>query len=266
MEDGARDEKRMPFLDHLEEMRWRILKALAAVVLLAVGCLYFGEVLLNLLTSRLQRLDNPPKLVFLSPAGMLLVRMNVALVAGAILALPVIFYQAWAFIAPGLVEKERSYVLRIVGFSMLCFLAGGALAYEVVVPISLRFMVKMTAPGIDPFFDIRSYIGFVVRFIIAFGLVFEMPVISYFLTKIGLMTPRFLSKNRRYAIVLIFVVAAVLTPPDVLSQILMAIPLIALYEISIWVSKLAGRREVNQRDGFTPNAVPPRAPSTRGPH
>ena len=168
---------------------------------------------------------------------MLMVRLNLSLIGGAILALPIIFYQMWVFIAPGLLGKERSYILRIVGLSVLCFLAGAALAYQVVVPIALRFMIKMAAPGIDPFFDIRNYIGFVVRLLIAFGVVFELPVLSYFLTKIGLMTPKFLSKNRRYAIVLIFILGALLTPPDVFSQLLMAAPLILLYEISILTSK-----------------------------
>lgn len=238
------DEKRMPFLDHLEELRWRILKSLAAVVVLGVACFFFADFFLGLLTSRLQRLDNPPKLVFLSPTGMLLVRLNLALIGGAILALPILFYQAWAFVAPGLMDTERFLVLRIVVLSVACFLAGAFLAYEVVVPLALRFMVNMTVPGIDPFFDIGHYIGFVVRFILVFGLVFELPVVSYLLTRIGLLPPGFLSRHRRYAVVLVFVLAGVLTPgPDVLSQLLMAVPLLLLYEISVWVSKATGGRD-----------------------
>jgi sec-independent protein translocase protein TatC len=165
-------------------------------------------------------------------------------VEGVVLSLPFVLYQLWCFIAPGLLQKERGYLPKVLLYSSLCFLAGAALAYFVVVPMALRFLIGMATPQVQPQFDIGRYISFVLKLTMAFGVVFELPVFSYFLTRMGILTPRFLKRKRAYAIVLIFLTAAILTPPDIFSQILMGLPLILLYEISIWISSLVEREKV----------------------
>lgn len=235
------NDKEMPFLDHLEELRWRILKSLAAIVAMALLCLFFSNHLLTFLLRPARSLDSPPQLMFLKPVGMFMVRLEIGLVGGLVIALPFVLYQAWLFIGPGLFEHERRYVPAIIGASVVCFLLGAALAYFVVIPIALRFMIRMGTESIEPRWDINAYIGFLLRLLVAFGAVFQLPILSYFLSKIGVLTPRFLRKGRAYAIVVIFVLAALLTPPDVLSQLFMALPLIVLYEVSILVSSVATR-------------------------
>lgn len=234
-------DKEMPFLDHLEELRWRILKSLAAIVVMALLSFFFSNHLLVLLERPARSLDPPPQLIFLKPVGMFMVRLEIGLIGGLVLALPFVLYQAWLFIGPGLFEHERRYVPAIIGFSVLCFLLGAALAYFAVIPIALRFMIRMGTESIEPRWDINAYIGFLLQLIVGFGAVFQLPILSYFLSRIGILTPRFLRTGRPYAIVVIFVVAAFLTPPDVVSQLLMAIPLVVLYEVSILVSLLAHR-------------------------
>ena len=231
----------MSFLDHLEEMRWRIIRSLIVVVAATVVCFFFSRQLLDFLTRPAARLHPAPKIIFLSPIGMFTVRLTTSLAAGIILSLPLILYQLWCFIAPGLLEKERRYLPKVLLFSSLCFLAGAALAYFVVVPMALRFLIGMATPEIQPQFDIGRYISFILKLTIAFGIVFELPVFSYFLTQMGILTPQILKRKRVYAIVFIFLIAAILTPPDIFSQILMALPLILLYEVSIWISSLVER-------------------------
>ena len=242
LEEKNTARKEMPFLDHLEELRWRILKSLIAVFVGALLCFYFSERLVDVLVAPARSLDVPPKIIFLKPVGMFLVRLEASLVGGLLLGLPIVLYQIWAFVAPGLLERERRYVPAILLVSIVCFAAGALLAYFVVIPIALRFMIGMATDYIEPQFDINKYIGFMLRLLVAFGVVFELPVFSYFLSKMGILTPRFLRRNRRYAVVVVVVVAAVITPPDVFSQILMAGPLLLLYEVSIWVSAAVHRK------------------------
>ncbi|HID11409.1 MAG TPA: twin-arginine translocase subunit TatC [Candidatus Latescibacteria bacterium] len=237
----ADERKVMSFLDHLEELRWRILKSIIALVLASGVGVAFSDRLIGLLVLPLRRLDPPPKLIFLKPVGMFVVRIEAALLVGAVLASPVVLYQAWRFIAPGLLEHERKAFPLAVVTATGCFLAGVAMAYWAVLPIALRFLVGLGTEYVQAQFDIGRYIGFLLRLCLGFGLVFELPVFSYFLTKLGVLTPGFLQRNRRYAVVGVVALAALLTPPDVASQLLMAGPLLLLYEVSIWVSKLAGR-------------------------
>jgi len=238
---GTDKPKVMSFLDHLEELRWRILKSIIAVVLASGVGVAFSDRLIEFLVLPLRRLDPPPKLIFLKPVGMFIVRMEAALLAGVVLASPVVLYQAWRFIAPGLLEHERRAFPLAIAAATGCFLAGVATAYWVVLPVALRFLVGLGTEYVQAQFDIGQYIGFLLRLCLGFGLVFELPVFSYFLTKLGVLTPGFLQRNRRYAVVGVATLAALLTPPDVASQLLMAGPLLVLYEASIWVSKLAGR-------------------------
>jgi sec-independent protein translocase protein TatC len=235
--------KEMSFLDHLEELRWRILKAIIAVVVGAIACFAFSGYILDFLTLPVLRIEPQPKLIFLSPTGMFFVRITLSLVCGFILALPVIVYQIYAFIVPGLYAHERKHVVPLIVLTFFCFLVGSAFAYFLIIPFGLKFLLGLATPDIEPTLDIGRYIGFVTRIMLAFGLVFELPVLSMFLTRIGLLTPRFLRRIRRYAVVVIAVVAALLTPPDVFTQVMMILPLVILYEISIWISALIYRKK-----------------------
>jgi len=243
MKEGNRDEKEMPFLDHLEELRWRIIKSLAAVGAAALLSFYFSGDLLDVLTRPVKLFRPSPELIYLSPFGMFMVRINVSIAAGIILALPVIFYQAWAFVAPGLLEHERRYVPYVVGLSVFCFVLGALMAYFVVAPLAIRFMVRMGTPDIVPRWDIGKYIGMLLRLVLAFGIIFELPIASYFLSRLGIIGPGSMRRGRRYAVVLMFVLSGLLTPPDVLSQIFMALPLVLLYEVSILIASKAQRQK-----------------------
>ena len=237
------DFKEMPFLDHLEELRWRILKCLGSVFLFTIVAFPFTGVLLNLLTLPNDHLQKPAKLIFLKPAGMLMVRMEVALAVGIIVSLPVLFYQFWQFVGPGLLPKEKKYFLPAIFFTTICFLLGTAFAYFILIPVVLPFLFSMGTETIEPNINITEYMSFVLRLIIIGGMVFELPVLTFFLSRIGLVSPKFLKKYRRYAIVLVFIFSAIVTPPDPMSQLLMAFPLLFLYEISIWISIIGHRRK-----------------------
>jgi len=232
--------KPMPFLDHLEELRWRILKGLAAVAVGAILCGVFADEILAVLKRPILDLEPRPVLIFLKPMGMFVVKLNIALVGGGVLALPVVLYQLWLFMAPGLFANERRYVAFIIVSSTICFVVGSMVCYWGVVPLALKFLVGLGAdPDIQPQFDIGMYIGFVLRLLVAFGVVFELPVATFFLTKVGVLTEKRMRAGRHYAILGGFVLAAVLTPPDPISQLMMALPLVVLYEISIWVARVA---------------------------
>jgi sec-independent protein translocase protein TatC len=234
-----RDEKRMSFLDHLEELRWRILKSLAAIILFSVVAYFFSERLLDFLT---RPVPEDVQLIFTTPTGAFLVSIKAAIIFGVLASLPVIFYQAWQFVAPGLVETEIRLAVAVVASATICFLLGFAFAYYIILPFGLRFLFSFQTTYLTPMPDISSYVGFAGRLFIAFGIVFELPLLSFILSRMGLMTPDFLRRWRRYAIAVIFILAAILTPPDVITQILLAIPLILLYELSVWISAVTTRK------------------------
>lgn len=240
--DASDEGKPMPFLDHLEELRWHLLKGLAAVVIGAIFCGVFANEILHVLTRPVRLMESPPLLQTLKPMGMFLVKLEIALVGGAVLALPLLIYQLWQFVAPGLFASERRFVTFVIGSSTVCFALGAALAYGVVIPLAMAFFVGTTTDtGVVAQFDIGMYIGFVLRLLVAFGIVFELPVLTFFLAKMGLATAERMRNGRRYAILIGVVLAAILTPPDPISQVLMAIPMVLLYEVSIWVARVANR-------------------------
>lgn len=233
----------MSFLEHLEELRWCLIKSVLAVVIGMLAAFPFSGFIIDLLTLPNDKLANPPEMVFLKPAGMLLVRMGVSIMAGIIVAFPVVFYQIWKFVSPALLFKEKKIIWPVIAFSTFCFLLGIGFAYFVMLPFILPFLYSLGTESIIPTINISEYIGFSVQIILVAGLIFELPVASFILTRIGLLTPAFLRKYRRYGIVVIFILAAFLTPPDPGSQLLLAVPLIVLYEISIGISVLAFRQK-----------------------
>ncbi|MGA9117808.1 MAG: twin-arginine translocase subunit TatC [Bacteroidota bacterium] len=243
-------EKEMSFFEHLEELRWRIIRMLIGIVLGTIVCWVFIDFLIDSvlllpithLNATLSAHQQPIHLQNLQPFGQLFVYMEVAIVGGVILSLPNVLYQIWAFIAPGLMPNERKYVRSIVAFSTLCFLAGIVFAYFVMLPAALQFFAGFGTPTIQNNIAINEYMSFIISVLLAAGVVFELPMVSWFLSKIGILRPEFMRKYRRHSIVVIFILAAVLTPgTDPVSQILLAIPLLFLYEISILVSVWAWR-------------------------
>ncbi len=239
--ESSDDIKEMPFLDHLEELRWRIIKSLSAVLCGAILCFAFSEYLVDILT--LPAKTQGIKLITVRPIGMFLVRLNVSLVGGLMISLPLVLYHIWAFVAPGLLEKERRYVPWMVILTIFCFTVGASVSYLLILPIGLNFFAGLAPDYIAVSYNIDDYISFILRLILAFGAAFELPMLSLLLSKIGVVTPELMRKGRRYALIAIIIVAAIFTPPDVLSQLMMAVPLVLLYEISILVSRLAVPKE-----------------------
>ncbi len=238
----GKEEKEMTFLEHIEELRWRIIYSLIGVGIGAVICWIFVDYLVDdvllLPASRVGlHLQN------LKPFGQLMLYFEVAMVGGLILSLPNVFYQLWKFISPALRKNERRYISAIVAFSTLCFLLGIVFAYFIMLPYSLKFVSQFGSKNITNDFAIDEYMTIILSIMLGAGLVFELPMISFFLTKLGILTPQFMRKYRRHAIVIIFIAAAFLSPgTDPVSQIILAVPLIVLYEISIIISKYSRKK------------------------
>ncbi len=240
---GLLDDKEMPFLEHLEEFRGRIIKALIGLILGALICLIFSKPLLQLLLWPTSRVDLPMNIQVLKVQGMFIVTLEIAFFGGIIVSLPYILYQLWMFIAPGLYSHERQYVPRVIFSATFLFLAGVAFAYLVIFPFALDFFLGLAPPSVATNIAVDFYISFIIRLLIIFGIVFELPILSYFLSKMGILTPEWMRKYRKHAIVTIFVLAALFTPPDPFTQVMLGIPLILLYEFSIYISKLVHRRK-----------------------
>jgi len=239
------DEKaEMGFLDHLEELRWRIIKALLGVVAGAIVCGIFSDwIMNNILLAPAMSTKPPMVLINLKPYGQIVLYMQVALVGGIILSIPNIFFQIWKFIEPGLLPHERKYAASVTFFTSLCFLTGIAFAYFVMLPTALGFFAEFGTQSISNNIAVDEYFEFILSVIIAAGLVFELPMVSFFLARLGLLTPKFMQKYRKHAIVIILLLAGLLTPsPDVTSQLILAVPLLILYEISIFIAKIAQKK------------------------
>jgi sec-independent protein translocase protein TatC len=228
----------MPFLDHLEELRWRIIKAVGGIFIATIISFIFIDFFIENIFLLPAKASNI-RLQNLRPFGQLFLYFEVALIIGAILSLPNIFYQFWKFISPALKESERKYIVWIVFFSTFCFFSGIVFAYFVMLPLSLKFAAGFGSVAIENNFAIDEYFSIIISVMLAAGTVFELPMLSFFLSRIGILTPGFMRKYRKHSYVAVFIIAAVLTPgTDPLSQVLLAIPLVFLYEISILVSKI----------------------------
>lgn len=238
-EERGTDE--MGFLEHLEDLRWRVIKALIGVVAGGIIAGIFIDYIMNdFLLAPAKNTTPPLELINLKPYGQLVLYMEVILVCGIIFSVPNIFYQLWRFIEPGLLPKERRYISSIVIFSSICFLGGISFAYFVMLPTALKFFAAFGTQAITNNIAVDEYFGFVISVMLAAGVVFELPMVSFFLSKLGILTPKFMRRYRKHAIVIILILAGVLTPsPDITSQLLLGIPLVLLYEISIIISKLS---------------------------
>lgn len=231
----------MGFLEHLEELRWRLIKAVIGVVLGGIVAGIFIDYIMNdFLLAPAKNTTPPLELINLKPYGQLVLYMEVIIVCGIIISIPNIFYQLWKFIEPGLMPSERKYISSIVVFSSLCFLGGISFAYFVMLPTALKFFAQFGTQAITNNIAVDEYFGFVISVMLAAGIVFELPMVSFFLSKLGILTPKFMRRYRKHAIVIILLLAGILTPsPDVTSQLLLGIPLLILYEVSIIISKFS---------------------------
>jgi sec-independent protein translocase protein TatC len=236
---AERKQGEMPFLEHLEELRKRLLRSALVVIVCAGVSFYFADELVGWFIAPLGGI----KLHVTEVTGSFSAYLKICLFTGIGAALPFIFYQFWGFVAPGLYPKERKLVLPFVLVATVLFLAGSGFCYYYVLPFALKFMIGFSGDLLSPIITISSYISFAGMLLIAFGLSFEMPVIAFLLGKLGVITSSFLARGRRIAIVAILLVAAVLTPtPDVITQLLLAVPMYLLYEASIIVVRMTGRR------------------------
>ena len=247
------DAGKMSFFEHLTELRTRIMWSLGAAGVGLVIALYFTDRVMKYLIDHVLKI----KPVFTSPTEAFWTYMKVAMILGLFIAMPVVLWNVWGFVAPGLHKHERKYAAPFVIVGSLLFLMGGAFALLVVVPFAIQFLVNFgLQQGLQAMLSISSSIDFILKFTLAFGLVFELPVVITLLSMLGIVTPQFLSKNRKYAILINFVIAAILTPtPDALNQTLMAGPLIILYEVGIISARIFGKKSPKPAPAAEPAAV-----------
>ncbi len=238
----------MSFLDHLEEIRWRLIRAGAAFLVVTILCAYFADFLVNVvLIGPLKQSGPDIVLQNLVPYGQLSLYMQVVLFSGFVLSFPVIVYQIWKFVEPGLHESERKASKFIILFISLCFFTGLAFGYFVFLPISLKFFAGFGSSLIKNNIAVQDYVSFFLGTLLTAGIVFELPFVSYILSKVGLLTPAFMRFYRRHAIVVMLIIAAVVTPStDMVTQMVIAVPMILLYELSIFISADVQRKKNRQ--------------------
>ncbi len=253
-------EGEMPFLDHLEEFRWRILWSFLAVGLgTVVGFIlvqYFD--VMELLLRPVRPYLNGTDLLFFSPATPFFFTLKLSLIIGLVLAFPIVVYQIWVFLAPALKEDEKKVIVPSLYFGLFLFAAGVALAYFAVLPLALRFLMGFQQDFLEAAIEAGMYLGFVVRLLLAFGIVFELPVVVMILSAMGLITPEFLKDKRRHSIVAVTILASMITPGDIASTFMMIVPMVVLYEISIVLSRIIHRRKAEQEEEpLEPSPDPP---------
>lgn len=244
IEDGQKEaEVEMSFLDHLEELRWRLIYSAVGVIAgMIIGFIFIDFIIEVILLSPAKNVGL--ELQNLKPFGQIFLYFQVALMAGIILSVPNLFYQLWKFIAPALRSSERKYVLLIVVFTSVCFFSGITFAYFVMLPMSLSFAASFGSTTIKNQIAIDEYLSIILSIVLAAGVVFELPMVSFFLSKLGILSPDLMRKYRKHAIVVIMILAAFLTPgTDPISQIVLAVPLALLYEISIYISKISSKKK-----------------------
>jgi len=233
---------KIPFTAHLEELRGRLIKCFIAIGVGFVVAYGFKEKLFEILVYPLKSvMHEGDKLIYTGLPEAFFTYLKVAFLAGMLLATPVLLYQFWMFVAPGLYEKEKRVMLPIVFLCSFFFIGGALFGYFIVFPWGFQFFLGFATETIRPMPSMKEYLSFAAKMLIAFGVVFELPLIITFMARLGLVSVAFLKKNRKYAILLFFIGAAILTPPDVVTQIMMALPLMLLYEISIIGARIFGR-------------------------
>lgn len=231
----------MGFLDHLEELRWRLVKILGAIVVGSALSFGYIDEILNILLYPTKNTTNPINLQVLSVQGMFLIKWFISFITGFIIALPVFIYQVWQFLAPGLKINEKKYALPVVFFAFTSFIIGVSFGYYILIPFSLEFFSGISSDHVENNFSIQYYFSFLTWLMLGAGLIFQLPVVSLLLSAIGLLTPPFMRHYRRHSIIVILILSSFITPPDPISMLIMAFPLILLYELSIGVSWIVNR-------------------------
>ena len=228
---------RMSLLDHLQELRTRLIRAVYVVSAAFLICLIFSERIFNVFAALVNnKLGKGSSLVYLTPTEPIFVYIKLAFIAGLFVTIPYVLYQMWAFVSPGLYERERRLSAPAVILATFLFYAGGAFAYFVVLPAALKFLLGFPSESLKPMLAVQQYVSFVLMLILAFAGIFETPIIVVLLGLLGLYNSSQLRKGRRYFVVLAFIIGAILSPsPDVFNQSLMAIPMMLLYEVGIWI-------------------------------
>src|SRR2546425_8295932 len=243
----------MPFLDHLEELRWRILWSLVAIL---VGTIVGWWLLDKIDIIEVLRRPTAPsrpggRLFFTSPAEPFMLTLKVAFALGCLVASPIVIYQIWAFLSPALYERERRLIVPALGVGVLLFLGGAIACYQWLLPAALKVLIGFQRSDLTAMITIDRYFGMAVPFVVGCGLVAELPLVVTILAALGIVTPQFLGRQRRYAIVIAAFLAAILTPPDAVSMMLMLGPLLLLYELSIWCAWVASRRRARRAAAAT---------------
>nr|WP_207692333.1 twin-arginine translocase subunit TatC [Desulfonema limicola] len=237
------EEDKIPFTSHLEELRDRLIKSFIAVGIGFCAAYGFKEKLFEILISPLVSvMGKDDTLIFTGLPEAFFTYLKVALLAGIMLASPVLLYHFWMFVAPGLYQKEKKVFVPIIFLSALFFIGGSLFGYFIVFPYGFAFFLGFASDNLQAMPSMKEYLSFSSKLLLAFGLVFELPLVLTAMARIGIVTPEFLKKNRKYALLLFFIGAAILTPPDVVTQIMMAVPLMVLYEISIIGAKIFGKK------------------------
>ena len=236
------DQSEMGFLDHLEELRWRLVRCLLAMVIGSAVSFGYIDHILNVLLYPARSTSNPINLQVLSVQGMFLIKWFISFISGFILALPYLIYQFWRFVAPGLKVNEKQYAFPVVFFAFSSFITGILFGYFILVPFSLEFFSGIGASHVDNNFSIQYYFSFLTWLLLGAGIIFQLPVVSLVLSAIGILTPPFMRHYRRHSVVVILILSSFITPPDPVSMVIMSFPLILLYEMSIGVSWLVNRK------------------------
>ena len=264
--DSSKDE--MSFLDHLEELRWHLIRSVLAIVIVATAAFIFKDFIFDVLLfgpknkdfvtyrwfcSLSQSLGQgnsfcieelPFRIQSRTMAGQFSAHLWTSVLAGFIVSFPYIIFEFWKFISPGLYEKERKNARGFIFIASLLFFIGVLFGYYIVTPLSINFLGNYSVSSeIFNDFDLSSYIGLLRASVLASGIIFELPIIIFFLTRVGIVTPEFLRKNRKISLVLVLSLSAIITPPDIASQIIVSIPILILYEVSIIIAKVVTRRQ-----------------------
>lgn len=241
------EENEMLLTDHLEELRRRLIIVVVAIVIATLGAYCFSEDLFRILmVPLLAVMPAEGGLIFTGLTETFFTYLKISILAGFFISSPVVIFQIWRFSAPGLYAEEKRYVFPFVFFATIFFVGGAMFGYFVVFPFGFKFFMGFATDFIRPMPSVREYFSFAVRMLFAFGVVFELPVVTAFLALFGLIRAETLINKRKYAVLGAFVIAAILTPPDIVSQLMMAGPIIILYEISIVVARICGRKKVEK--------------------
>lgn len=261
------DEKEMSFWEHLEELRWHLVRSIIILVLLAIGAFVMRKFIFDVIVlapkdpdfisykilcqiSRLIGSDSlcigtkPLEVINIQMSGQFLIHIYVSLMVALVVALPYLLWEIWSFVRPALLPKEKKYSRGFVVYSTLLFMIGLVFSYFLIVPLTINFFsTYQVSESVNNTITLNSYISTVVTLSLSTGLVFELPIIVFFLTKVGILTPAYMRKSRKYVIVILLTIGAIITPPDIFSQVLVFIPLMGLYELSIFISTRVKKRE-----------------------